>query len=392
MTRSMQTRLPVLLMGLAMSCLGVDRADAQFLPGAANPYTGPAANGAPMGGVGNPYTLPPMNTPNPQLNPYIAPSGSLSNTPSPAASPYFTPGPGYYFANPFMFDPSGGGYLRGAADVIDSQGRYLLQRQEAFSERERARQARIETNTMLFDEIMRRRDLIPTPEELRQKANQQLLEASLNNPPSRNVVNGTALNSILDALRLVPNGRKPSSPVTLPNDVVEKINLSKGKYSGNLGLLRDKGKVEIPTGLRQMEPAEESAQVIESVQARTKEGYDQAVNTGRVNPELIKQLESDARTLERMFTVNAPRMSFTEHSEVRQFLNNLESAVRLLGDSDAAEFLQGRYVLRGNDVGQLVDHMTKNGLTFAPAVNPGEDAAYMALHQALVQYFNQLAN
>ena len=49
---------------------------------------------------------------------------------------------------------------------------------------------------------------------------------------------------------------------------------------------------------------------------------------------------------------------------------------------DARHYFTGKYAPRGKTVAELVQHMTEQGLQFAPSVMGDEDA-YLALHRAL---------
>ena len=67
------------------------------------------------------------------------------------------------------------------------------------------------------------------------------------------------------------------------------------------------------------------------------------------------------------------------------FLDSLQSSLRVLQRPDVAKFFDGTYAPRGNNVPDLVEHMTAEGLQFAPA-NPGADSAYFSLHSSFVSY------
>jgi hypothetical protein len=74
-----------------------------------------------------------------------------------------------YYGNPYYpsYDPYGGA-LRGAADVVNAQGKFMVSREQAFSIREQTRQAKIDTRRRLFDEYQYERSNTPTANQLRE--------------------------------------------------------------------------------------------------------------------------------------------------------------------------------------------------------------------------------
>jgi hypothetical protein len=63
-----------------------------------------------------------------------------------------------------------------------------------------------------------------------------------------------------------------------------------------------------------------------------------------------------------------------------RFVRELRSALALLDSPDAGFYLL--HTPRGKTVAELIEDMTKHGLTFAPATD-GDERQYVALHQAL---------
>jgi hypothetical protein len=71
--------------------------------------------------------------------------------------------------------------------------------------------------------------------------------------------------------------------------------------------------------------------------------------------------------------------------KAKRYLNDLDSALRVLEDPNASKFANRKLAARGSTVSDLVAEMSGQGLRFAPAV-PGDEGAYVALHRALVNY------
>jgi hypothetical protein len=74
-----------------------------------------------------------------------------------------------------------------------------------------------------------------------------------------------------------------------------------------------------------------------------------------------------------------------EYIHARTFLDDFGKALKVLDQPDAANYFNGKYAAKGATVADLVKYMSDQGLQFAPAV-AGEEAAYMALYQAMAHY------
>src|SRR5947209_16438679 len=143
--------------------------------------------------------------------------------------PYY---PGY------NYDPYGG-YLRGAADVINAQGKFLVNTQQAYLTREQVRQARLDSRRRSFDEYLYERERRPTLEDERERARLENVRRSRNDPPITEIWSGKALNDLLLAIQQqqAKGLRGPAVPVD--GEILKNINVTSGASSGSLGLLRD---------------------------------------------------------------------------------------------------------------------------------------------------------
>ena len=63
----------------------------------------------------------------------------------------------------------------------------------------------------------------------------------------------------------------------------------------------------------------------------------------------------------------------------------MKEALKLLEKPHAGYYFSGKFSARGKTVAELIQHMSYQGLRFAPAV-AGDEAAYENLHRALVVY------
>jgi hypothetical protein len=79
----------------------------------------------------------------------------------------------------------------------------------------------------------------------------------------------------------------------------------------------------------------------------------------------------------------SPRLS----EAALRFLNDLADTIRALQEPNIAKYAANPFAESGTTVSELVLHMTRHGLRFAPAIS-GQEAAYTALHRAMVAYFS----
>ncbi len=156
------------------------------------------------------------------------------------------------------------------------------------------------------------------------------------------------------------------------------INVRVGGAGPTAGTLADPGHLSWPLVLRG--PAQQAldgliAEALRQARAAALDPGTYADVTGRVGA-----LRDDLRS-----RLLAGQISTDSYRAGEDFLEGLASSLTVLERPDAAKFFDGTYAARGGDVRQLVENMTAGGLQFAPA-SPGSEAAYFALHGALVSY------
>jgi hypothetical protein len=272
----------------------------------------------------------------------------------------------------------------GSADVINAQGRFMVNTQQAYQQREQVRSERIANRRRLFDEYLYEREKTPTAEDDRQRSMQQNLQRSRNNPPVTEVYSGKALNDLLADLRKLPS--KPEGAalaglqqLPLDEDGLKHINVTTG--AGNIGLLKNEGRLNWPVALVGSEFKEPRDRISSLAQAAIR----QAEFNGQVDSGTLTQLSSDVDSLHKQLRKNGGDLPFAVYTEAKTFLNGLDDAIAALRQRDVGNHFTGKLALKAKTIPELVEHMTKQGLQFAPAV-PGDESAYVALHQALANY------
>jgi len=211
------------------------------------------------------------------------------------------------------------------------------------------------------------------------------LARSRNNPPSGEVWSGKALNDLLADLQKLPARNDVASMRTfqlpLDEDNLKRVNVTAAEGKGNIGLLKDGGRLSWPVALS----GTEFKDLRERINSLVQDAVKQAEFNNQVDAGTIRQLSRDVEQMESMLRRTGRDMPPTPYIDARTFLNNLNSSIAALQQPDVGNYFTGKYALKGKTVPELVKYMTEQGLRFAPAV-AGEEGPYQALYQALLSY------
>jgi hypothetical protein len=293
----------------------------------------------------------------------------------PVLSPYAPWG--YYNVYP---DPYGGG-LSGAADAINAQGQFEVQFQQSRLLNQEVERSKIDTRHKQWEEWLYERNVRPTVEDERERQRIENLRRARNNPPFAEIWSGQALNDLLLAVQQQQAKTGPGPSVPLDPEVLQHINVTSGTTPGGAGLLKDGGRLQWPLVLRKP--------FFEADRKRLEELMAQAVGqarSGQVDADTLEEMQKHIGSLRAEVRAHLDDITPSDDVRAKRYLNELDNAVRALQDPDVAKYLSGKWAARGNTVGDLVAEMARQGLKFAPAV-AGDEAAYNALHHALVTYY-----
>jgi len=285
----------------------------------------------------------------------------------------------YYalYADPY------GGYLRGSADVINSQSRLMTDQQQSALTAEYVAQARMETRGHQFDQWLYERANRPTLEDDRERVQQKELQRSRNDPPLAEIHSGKALNDLLVEVQKLHGKGIRGAQLDIDEEVIQHINLTPGEGGGHVGLLKSADGLDWPDALRIHVAKERRDRVGELIEKATKEA-----KAGKQASVALQEMDRSLQKLQQNLRDVINDLPPSQYIEAKRFLWNMDAALRALQRPDAAQYFSGRYAAQGNSVARLVEHMTKQGLRFAPAV-AGDEPAYVALHRALVAYESQ---
>jgi serine/threonine protein kinase len=195
-------------------------------------------------------------------------------------------------------------------------------------------------------------------------------------PPATEVWSGKSLNELLRSIQsLGALNRGPT--IALDEDTLKHINLSAGAR-GNVGMLRDDGKLTWPLPLQEPQFSEVRDRLSKNI------GHAVADLKGKkpVSAATLKEIISDFKALNDKLSDSANEMSPGQYIEAKLYLNRLSQAVKALSDPKAVNYFNNTWIAKGKNVAELVANMTKEGLVFAPATS-GDEAAYSSLYKSL---------
>jgi len=299
------------------------------------------------------------------------------------AGGYGAGGYGGYGYGGYPYYDTNSSFLAASASVISAQADFMVKQQQAWRVSEQWRADRLENRRRMFDEYLYEREKTPTQEEERQRSLREQVDRSRNNPPVTEVYSAKALNDLLADLRgnVGKNDTAALRTFALPLDEssLKHINLTKG--TGNLGLLKNEGRLSWPVALSGPEFKEDR----EQINSLAHEAVNQASFNGQVDSGTIREMLNDTNHLKDQLRRTGRDLSPSLYIEANAFLNNLNDAIKALQQPDVGNFISGKYAVKAKTVPELVKFMSDNGLVFAPAV-PGDEGAYLALHQSLAAY------
>jgi hypothetical protein len=277
------------------------------------------------------------------------------------------------------------GYLNGAANVTLANAQYQMINQQASLVREQARQTSLDTRRKTIEQRQWELAQQPDPEEERQKDMYRALNRARNNPPSVEIWSGDALNSILTALQGAQLRGIRGPLVPLSPDLLRHINVSTGVTRGSTGLLREGGKLSWPFILRQPMFNANRAAIEKPLTAAVRQAP-----SGEVDVTTLNNLDAALNQFQTDVDAKIADLTPDQYVQASRYLRELRGSFNVLKQSDVAKYFSPTATAQGNNVAELVAHMTNNGLRFAPATS-GDETYYTALHSALVAYDNGIA-
>lgn len=317
-------------------------------------------------------------------NPYLpAVSNPYLPTVSAQPAPYYPPYSPYY--NPYLpFYSPYSSTLMGQADVMRAYGSQIVNQEQARILRQQYYQAKLDTAKRKFDLEMYIRANTPTFTEEQNKIRKHTLDRLRTNSSPAEIMNGQALNYVLDDLRKFPGKTVPAEDYKLPEEVLLQLNVAKGNQS--LGLLRNSGKITWPTALLDVVPTEKR----KDIEIQTQSLVENAAK-GRVDTNLLRDLNTTLEKVRADLLKRVNDLPGNQYLTAKRFLNDFEDARSAVEKGEATtqlkyqDFIKQEAKSGGVSTSKVVQYMVQNGLRFASATSEDE-SAYRALHSAISAY------
>lgn len=268
-----------------------------------------------------------------------------------------------------------------AADLIRAQGQLLLDVQQAYLMREQVKSAKLDTRRKQLEQWLWERENLPTTEDERQRLQRENLRRSRNDPPLTEIWSAKALNDILLDYQKTPSllaaANEPLSP-----GIVGQINVTTGKYEVNIGVLKQKP--HWPLLLHREAFAADRAKIEALLDRAVKKAQLGEMDAAALEEMLVRMRDLDQKLVGMLRRQgNDATFTPTMYIDAKASLGQLKNALLLLQQADVGNYLSGKYTVKGRTVGDVIRFMAENGLRFA-AASPGNEAAYTALHRAMV--------
>jgi hypothetical protein len=297
----------------------------------------------------------------------------------PQFNPYFSPWGGFWAPYGFYGSPVGN-YLNGLANVTTANAQALVTTQAARQASFQADAAQLDLRRRLFDQMRYERMNTPTPEDIRQHEQQMALRRARNMPPQTEIWSGAALNALFQNIQQTQAASGAFGPsVPLDPALLKRINLTTGTTRSGGSMLAERLRWPLPLAVERYDAEREQ------IEKLVKEAVAQVEKYGNAEARTLVALRGAIQALQARSDADITRMTPSDSIRSDRFLGELRDAVRVLEQPNAANFFNGRFAAKGNTVGELVQHLTQNGLKFAPA-NEGDEASYTSLYNALLTY------
>jgi hypothetical protein len=323
---------------------------------------------------------------NPGAAPQAPPQTSASSGPVAPPGAGFVPNPAYppppAYPYPYQVMSPAGSYLTGASNVINSQGQFMIAKQQAAVTQQQAEQAKVDTRRHTIEQWQYEQAIQPTLAQTLAKQQQETYQQMVGNPPSARIWSGEALNTLLKDIQQPGSVGTRGPSIPLDPAVVSKVNMTDGTNAANVGFFAQQGpKMDWPYSLRDPMFSDDR----DKIESLTAAAVRQAGSNGEVDFNTIKDLQRAATKMQADLKDQIDNFTPDEYMRGKRFLNDVTKAARALGESSGVKTLAARSQPQARTVDQLVAIMTSQGLRFAPVAD-GNEAAYTSLYQSLRAY------
>jgi hypothetical protein len=273
-----------------------------------------------------------------------------------------------------------GGQLAGGAEMVQAQGQFMNDQEQARITREKAYQEYLKSQKAKFEMDRYIEKNTPTYTELQEKNNAMKTRRILNNPTEAEITTGASLNIMLPLVQQMTSQGIAGPPIALDQATLNRINVKAPNYSGHLAKFKDGGKLKWPIAVRGRELQKGLAATLPDAVA--------AAQDDTLELKTYNKLRKDVKDLREEVAADYRKnqIDLGSYLAADQFLEDLNFAVGDLTMAGASKALSGAAGgLKGRNVQEMVEYMTRQGLTFAPAT-PGNENAYFSLQSSMSRY------
>jgi hypothetical protein len=112
--------------------------------------------------------------------------------------------------------------------------------------------------------------------------------------------------------------------------------------------------------------------------------------SGEVNVTTLNTLNAGVKDFQDAVEGQITELTPDQYISASRYLKEIKGGLRVLQQPDVAKYFSPKGTAQGNNVAELVAHMTANGLKFAPAVS-GDESYYTVLYQSMAVYDDGIA-
>jgi hypothetical protein len=265
------------------------------------------------------------------------------------------------------------------ADIIDSQGRYLISEQQAAMMREKVRQEKLSTHKAELEHWLWQRTFLQKAQAEQNKLEREMTrDRAIDNASNTEILSGSTLNVLLKEL----SKTDPASlNARLNQDWLDAVHMGCATDHG-LGILSKKS-IFWPPLLAVPEFAD-ARNRIKTLITQMKEGV---TSTEGFNQQTVLELRREVKDLKDRLLKGIREghegdVLWTDANcmTAKNVLKKIDDAAKTAGDNPNAGFYLQRPKVA--TVGELVSYMNERGLTFTEAML-GDERHYIGLQRAM---------
>jgi hypothetical protein len=267
--------------------------------------------------------------------------------------------------------------MNGTANVINAQGQWYNQVQSASIENQKFLQSKIQTQRQKFDEANYERYNMVNQVQDRQRQVDMINWRLQHSPSQGDILGGQALNSVLTAIQGAGGGYSAPRSVTMPSDVLKMVGVTDGSSQGGIVMLTDGSPLHWPRALGTSTFDADRQKVDQLLGTAVSQG-----KIGAVNADLLNDLTNTVNGMQSTLKAQIDNVPVNDFITAKRYLNQLLDATNTLGGPNVTKYLTGQWSARGETIADVIENLTSQGLTFAPAIM-GAEGAYNSTFRAL---------